>query len=68
MVGNAINEAAKVVRKKILKLASEHFNAPEEELELEDGMVRVQDLPRMSISLGELAGMAKRFRRSTGWT
>jgi CO/xanthine dehydrogenase Mo-binding subunit len=62
VAGNAINEAAKVVRRKILKLASEHFNAPEEELELEDGMVKVQDLPRMSISLGELAGMANPTR------
>ncbi len=62
VAGNAINEAAKVVRRKILKLASEHFNAPEEELELADGMVKVQDLPRMSISLGELAGMANPMR------
>ncbi|HUF00367.1 MAG TPA: xanthine dehydrogenase family protein molybdopterin-binding subunit [Anaerolineales bacterium] len=62
VAGNAINEAAKVVRKKILKLASEHFNAPEEELELADGEVRVQDVPRMSISLGELAGKANPMR------
>ena len=62
VAGNAINEAAKVVRKKILKLASEHFKAPEDELELEDGMVKVQDVPRMSISLGELAGMANPLR------
>ncbi len=62
VAGNAINEAAIVVRKKILKLASEHFNAPEDELELADGMVKVQDLPRMSISLGELAGMANPMR------
>ncbi|MEO7841385.1 MAG: xanthine dehydrogenase family protein molybdopterin-binding subunit, partial [Anaerolineales bacterium] len=62
VAGNAINEAAKVVRTKILKLASEHFNAPEEELELADGMVRVQDVPRMSISLGELAGKANPMR------
>jgi len=62
VAGNAINEAAKVVRKKILKLASEHFNAPEDELELVDGMVKVQDLPRMSISLGELAGKANPMR------
>jgi aerobic carbon-monoxide dehydrogenase large subunit len=62
VAGNAINEAAKVVRKKILKLASEHFNAPEEELELADGEVRVGDLPRMSISLGELAGGDQLFR------
>ncbi len=62
VAGNAINEAAKVVRKKVLKFASEHFNAPEEELELEDGMVRVQDIPRMSISLGELADKANPTR------
>jgi carbon-monoxide dehydrogenase large subunit len=62
VAGNAINEAAKVVRKKILKLASEHFNAPEDELELADGMVKVQDVPRMSISLGELAGKANPMR------
>jgi aerobic carbon-monoxide dehydrogenase large subunit len=62
VAGNAINEAAKVVRRKILKLASEHFNAPEDELELADGMVKVQDIPRMSISLGELAGKANPMR------
>ena len=62
VAGNAINEAAKVVRKKILKLASEHFNAPEEELELADGEVRVQDIPRMSISLGDLAKKANPTR------
>jgi carbon-monoxide dehydrogenase large subunit len=62
VAGNAINEAAKVVRTKILKLASEHFNAPEEELELEDGFVKVQDMPRLSISLGELAGKANPMR------
>jgi carbon-monoxide dehydrogenase large subunit len=62
VAGNAINEAAKVVRKKILKLASEHLNAPEDELEIADGMVRVQDIPRMSISLGDLAGKANPTR------
>jgi carbon-monoxide dehydrogenase large subunit len=62
VAGNAINEAAKVVRKKILKLAAEHFNAPEEELELEDGFVKVQDMPRLSISLGELASKANPMR------
>ncbi|MGE5074047.1 MAG: molybdopterin cofactor-binding domain-containing protein [Anaerolineae bacterium] len=62
VAGNAINEAAKVVRKKILKLASEHFNAPEGELEIADGAVRVQDVPRLSIPLGELASKANPLR------
>jgi carbon-monoxide dehydrogenase large subunit len=62
VAGNAINEAAKVVRKKILKLASEYLSAPEDELELADGEVRVADVPRMSISLGDLAGKANPTR------
>jgi aerobic carbon-monoxide dehydrogenase large subunit len=62
VAGNAINEAAKVVRTKILKLASEHLSAPEEELELAHGEVRVADVPRMSISLGDLAGKANPTR------
>ncbi|MDL1912775.1 xanthine dehydrogenase family protein molybdopterin-binding subunit [Chloroflexi bacterium CFX6] len=62
VAGNAINEAAKVVRKKILKLASELLDAPEDELELADGEVRVADMPRLSISLGELAGKANPMR------
>jgi len=62
VAGNAINASAKIVREKILKLASEILKAPEEELELEDGQVRVADIPRMSISLGELAGLANPLR------
>jgi len=62
VAGNAINEAAKLVRAKIFKLAAEHFNAPEDELELEDGEIRVADVPSMSISLGELANMANPMR------
>jgi aerobic carbon-monoxide dehydrogenase large subunit len=62
VAGNAFNEAAKDVRKKILRLASEHFAAPEEELELENGSVRVMDMPRLSITLGELALRANPLR------
>jgi len=62
VAGNAINASALAVRKKILKLASEVLGAPEEELELEDGQVRVADIPRMSISLGELAVLANPLR------
>jgi aerobic carbon-monoxide dehydrogenase large subunit len=62
VAGNAFNEAAKDVRKKILRLASEHFAAPEDELEIEDGTVRVQDMPRLSITLGELALKANPLR------
>lgn len=62
VAGNAIHASAVAVRKKILKLASEILEAPEDELELEDGQVRVADVPRMSISLSELAARANPLR------
>jgi CO/xanthine dehydrogenase Mo-binding subunit len=62
VAANAIYASAKIVRGKILKLASEVLGAPEEELELEDGMVRVADIPHQSISLAELAARANPLR------
>ena len=62
VAGNAINEAAKVVRTKILRLASEFFEAAEEDLELVDGQVRVKGVPQKTIALGELAGKANPTR------
>jgi len=62
VAGNAINEATKVVRTKILRLASEFFEAAEEDLELVDGQVRVKGVPQKTISLGELAGKANPTR------
>ena len=43
VAGNAIHASATIVRGKILKLASKRLEAREEELELEDGFVRVTD-------------------------
>src|ERR1041385_8163169 len=62
VAGHAINEAAKVVRQKILKHAAEYFEAAEEDLELVDGQVRVKGVPQKTISLGELAGKANPTR------
>jgi len=62
VAGNAMHASALMVRKKILQLASEILNAPEDELELADGQVRVADIPRMSISLAELASLANPLR------
>jgi carbon-monoxide dehydrogenase large subunit len=62
VAANAIHAAAKSVRAKVLKLASKVLETPEEELELEDGVVRVADVPRQSIGLGELAVMANPLR------
>jgi carbon-monoxide dehydrogenase large subunit len=64
VAGNAIHCAASTVRQKVLKLASKVLATPEAELELEDGMVRVADIPQTSISLGELAALANPLRGS----
>ncbi len=62
VAGNAIHAAASIVRRKVLALASKQLDTPEDELELDGGMVRVADLPRKSISLAELASLANPLR------
>ncbi len=62
VAGNAVNEAAKDVRAKILKLASDQLEAAEEDLELRDGQVFVRGTPARAIRLGELASRANPLR------
>lgn len=62
VMGNAVHAAASSVRKKVLKLASKVLSTPEDELELADGFVRIADVPKTFISLGELSGLANPLR------
>ncbi len=62
VAGNAVNEAAKAVRQKIMKLAAEHFECAEEDLEIADGAVSVVGVPGQSIKLGDLALKANPMR------
>jgi CO/xanthine dehydrogenase Mo-binding subunit len=62
VAGNAVNEAAKDVRRKVLKLASDLLEAAEEDLELVNGEVRVKGVPQRAIPLGELAAQANPLR------
>ena len=62
VAGNAINEAAKDVRAKILKKAAETFEVNEADLELQDGKVFVRLEPDKSIGLGALAAAANPLR------
>ena len=62
VAGNAINEAAKDVRQKILKLASDMLEAAEEDIELRNGKVMVKGAPDKAIPLGELAQKANPMR------
>jgi carbon-monoxide dehydrogenase large subunit len=62
VAGNAVHEAAKLVRGKTLKLAAELLEAAEEDLELAGGAVRIKGAPERSIPLGELARQANPMR------
>src|SRR5262249_47736492 len=62
VAGNAVNEAGKVVREKILKIAAEYFECAEDDLELADGAVSIVGVPGRSVRLGELAVKANPMR------
>jgi carbon-monoxide dehydrogenase large subunit len=62
VAGNAINEAAKDVRRKIFRNAAAHFECAEEDLEVDNGVVSVKGVPGRSIKLGQLAQMANPMR------
>jgi aerobic carbon-monoxide dehydrogenase large subunit len=62
VAGTAIDEAAKVVRQKILRTAAAHFECAEEDLVLADGTVSVVGVPGRSIKLGALAEHANPMR------
>ncbi len=62
VAGNAFNEAARDVRGKVLKMATELLDAEEEVVELIGGTARVQGDPKRSVPLGELAQAANPLR------
>src|SRR4029077_5139431 len=49
VAGNAVHAAAMAVRQKILKLAAEHFECAEEDLEIANGEVSVVGVPGQAI-------------------
>jgi carbon-monoxide dehydrogenase large subunit len=62
VAGNAVNEAALAVRRKILEVAAEHFECAEGDLVIADGAVSIAGVPGRSIRLGELAVHANPMR------
>jgi carbon-monoxide dehydrogenase large subunit len=62
VAGNAVNEAAILVRRKVLQTASEFFECAEEDLVLADGAVGIVGVPGKTISLGRLAQLANPLR------
>jgi carbon-monoxide dehydrogenase large subunit len=62
VAGNAVNEAARAVREKILRVASGHFECAEADLVIADGAVAIAGVRGRSITLGELARHANPMR------
>ncbi|MBI3514032.1 MAG: xanthine dehydrogenase family protein molybdopterin-binding subunit [Proteobacteria bacterium] len=62
VAGNAVDQAAGLVRAKILRVAAEHFECAEVDLVLGDGAVAIAGVPERTITLAALAGIANPMR------
>jgi CO/xanthine dehydrogenase Mo-binding subunit len=54
------------VRRKLLNVAADHFEAAVDDLELKDGMVQVKGVPSRSVPIGEIADIAQGKRGGPG--
>jgi CO/xanthine dehydrogenase Mo-binding subunit len=60
-VGHAVMRAAAEARRQVLAIAADHLEAAEEDLEIENGQVRVKGVPNSSVSLEQIGTMATAF-------
>lgn len=60
-VGPAVQQAAAEARRQLLQIAAEELEAAVEDLDIEDGEVRVVGVPGRSLEVGHLAGLAAQF-------
>lgn len=58
-VGNAVAESARAVRRQLLELASQHFEASVDDIELREGQAFVRGVPSKGITLAALAKKAE---------
>ncbi|MFO7169678.1 MAG: xanthine dehydrogenase family protein molybdopterin-binding subunit [Chloroflexota bacterium] len=65
-VSGAVAGAARVVRERLLKVASDHFEVGTEDLEMSGGFVGVKGVPDRRISIGELAQIAESHNNGDG--
>ena len=59
VAGNAVNEAAKAVRQKIMRPAAEHFECAEGDLEIADGEVSVVGIPGQALKANPMRGAVR---------
>jgi len=62
----AVASAAREVRRRLLDLAADEFEAAAEDLEIRDGKVYVKGVPDQSIALGDLADIAESKKGGPG--
>lgn len=58
-VATAVAAAAQEAKRKLLEVASEHFEARVDDLELVNGKVQVKGVPSRAISIGEIAAIGE---------
>ncbi len=59
-LSGAVQDASLQVKDQLLELASKHFEAHKDDLEIEDGQARVKGVPEKSIGIGQLARLGQR--------
>jgi CO/xanthine dehydrogenase Mo-binding subunit len=59
-LSGAVQDASLQVKDQLLELASKHFEAHKDDLEIEDGEARVKGVPEKSIGIGQLARLGQR--------
>ena len=62
VAGNAVHAAARSVRQKVLRKASEELGLPEDQIELVGGAARSREDPSRSVALKDLASRANPLR------
>jgi CO/xanthine dehydrogenase Mo-binding subunit len=65
-VAGAVANAAREVRRRLLELAADHFEASADDLEIKDGVVQVRGVPDRTIPIGELADIAENKKGGPG--
>ncbi len=65
-VTGAVANAAQEAKRKILELATDHFEARIDDLELVNGKVQVKGVPARAIEIGEIAQLAQRKANGPG--
>jgi len=60
-VGNAVRDAAEGARAQILEIAADMLEAAPDDLEIENGAVRVKGAPGSEVAVGKIAAQGSRF-------